>query len=157
VTAIISHKDQEALNVDSLSGKSINAIRPFLGRGKLVWGARTLDGNSNEWRYISVRRFFNMVEESTKNATERFVFEPNDRNTWVKVRGMIENFLLVQWRNGALQGAVPEDAFFVKVGLGETMTSLDILEGRMIVEIGMAVVRPAEFIVLRFSHKMPVS
>ena len=157
LTTIISHVDQESLNVDSLAGKSINAIRPFLGRGKLVWGARTLDGNSNEWRYISVRRFFNMVEESCKNASERFVFEPNDRNTWVKIRGMIENFLLVQWRAGALQGAVPEDAFFVKVGLGETMTALDILEGRMIVEIGMAVVRPAEFIILRFSHKMPVS
>lgn len=157
LTTIISHKDQEDLNVDSVAGKSINAIRPFLGRGKLVWGARTLDGNSNEWRFISVRRFFNMVEESTRNASERFVFEPNDRNTWVKVRGMIENFLLIQWRNGALQGAVPEDAFFVNVGLGETMTALDILEGRMIVELGMAVVRPAEFIILRFSHKMPVS
>ena len=157
LTSIISHVDQETLNIDSVAGKSINAIRPFLGRGKLVWGARTLDGNSNEWRYISVRRFFNMVEESCKNASERFVFEPNDRNTWVKIRGMIENFLLIQWRSGALQGAVPEDAFFVKVGLGETMTALDILEGRMIVEIGMAVVRPAEFIILRFSHKMPVS
>jgi hypothetical protein len=122
-----------------------------------VWGARTLDGNSNEWRYINVRRFFNMVEESCKKASERFVFEPNDRNTWVTVRGMIEIFLLLQWRAGALQGAVPEHAFFVKVGLGETMTDLDLLEGRMIVEIGMAVVRPAEFIILRFSHKMPIS
>ncbi|UCD68891.1 MAG: phage tail sheath family protein [Betaproteobacteria bacterium] len=157
LTRVISHEEQGELNVDALAGKSINAIRPFLGRGKLVWGARTLDGNSNEWRYISVRRFFNMVEESCKNASERFVFEPNDKNTWVKVRGMIENFLLVQWRAGALQGAVPEDAFFVNVGLGETMTALDVLEGRMIVEIGMAVVRPAEFIILRFSHKMPVS
>jgi phage tail sheath protein FI len=95
-----------------------------------------------------------MVEESTKKATEQFVFEPNDGSTWAKVRGMIENFLILQWRAGALQGAVPEDAFFVKVGLGETMTALDILEGRMIVEIGMAVVRPAEFIILKFSHKM---
>ncbi len=157
LTTIISHVVQQDLNVDTVAGKSINAIRPFLGRGKLVWGARTLDGNSNEWRYISVRRFFNMVEESCKNASERFVFEPNDRNTWVKIRGMIDNFLLIQWRIGALQGAVPEHAFFVKVGLGETMTALDILEGRMIVEIGMAVVRPAEFIILRFSHRMPIS
>lgn len=90
-------------------------------------------------------------------ATEQFVFEPNDRNTWTRVRSMIENFLLVQWRNGALAGAKPEDAFFVKVGLPETMTALDILEGRMNVEIGMAVVRPAEFIILKFSHKMQVS
>jgi phage tail sheath protein FI len=70
---------------------------------------------------------------------------------------MIDNFLILQWRAGALQGAKPEDAFFVKVGLGETMTSLDILEGRMNVEIGMAVVRPAEFIILTFSHKMATS
>ena len=90
-----------------------------------------------------------------KKATARFVFEPNDANTWVKVRAMIENFLLLQWRAGALFGAKPEQAFFVKIGLGETMTALDILEGRMIVEIGMAAVRPAEFIILRFSHKLP--
>ncbi|NNE77239.1 MAG: phage tail sheath family protein, partial [Pricia sp.] len=120
----------------------------------LVWGARTLDGNSNEWRYISVRRFFNMVEESVMKATERFVFEPNDANTWIKVKSMIENFLVLQWRAGALMGAKAEEAFFVKVGLGETMTADDVLNGKMIVEIGMAVVRPAEFIILRFSHKM---
>lgn len=141
------------MNVDT-SGKSINALRVFAGKGVLVWGARTLAGNDNEWRYVSVRRFFNMVEESCKDATEPFVFEPNDANTWVKVKAMIENFLVVQWRQGALAGAKPEDAFYVKVGLGATMTAQDILEGRMIVEVGMAVVRPAEFIVLRFSHKM---
>jgi phage tail sheath protein FI len=119
-----------------------------------VWGARTLAGNDNEWRYINVRRFFNMAEESIKKATEQFVFDPNDANTWTKVRGMIENFLILQWRQGALAGAKPEDAFYVSVGLGQTMTALDILEGRMIVEIGLAAVRPAEFIILKFSHKM---
>ena len=149
----ISHEDQMDYNVHT-SGRSVNAIRSFVGRGTLVWGARTLAGNDNEWRYVSVRRFFNMVEESVKKATEQFVFEPNDANTWVKVRAMIENFLTLQWRAGALAGSKPEQAFFVKVGLGETMTAQDILEGRMIVEIGMAVVRPAEFIILRFSHKM---
>ena len=90
-------------------------------------------------------------------ASGRFVFEPNDANTWAKVRAMIENFLLLQWRAGALAGAKPEHAFYVRVGLGETMTALDILEGRMNVEIGMAVVRPAEFIILKFSHKMQES
>ncbi|NTW50992.1 MAG: phage tail sheath family protein [Chlorobiaceae bacterium] len=149
----IDDEDQKDMNVTS-TGKSVNAIRTFTGKGVLVWGARTLAGNDNEWRYISVRRFYNMVEESVKKATEPFVFEPNDANTWVKVRAMIENFLILQWRQGALMGAKPEEAFFVNVGLGETMTALDILEGRMIVEIGMAVVRPAEFIILRFSHKM---
>lgn len=149
----IERSEQDGLNVSD-TGKSINAIRFFNGKGVLIWGARTLDGNSNEWRYVSVRRFFNMVEESVKKATEPFVFEPNDANTWVKVKAMIENFLTLQWRSGALMGAKPADAFFVKVGLGETMTQDDVLNGKMIVEIGMAAVRPAEFIILRFSHKM---
>ncbi|MEO0734612.1 MAG: phage tail sheath C-terminal domain-containing protein, partial [Bacteroidota bacterium] len=149
---------QNELNDDPVGGKSINAIRGFAGRGAaIIWGSRTLAGNDNEWRYVPVRRFFNMAEESIKKATEQFVFEPNDANTWVRVRGMIENFLTLQWRAGALAGATPEEAFFVRVGLGTTMTALDILEGRMIVEIGMAVVRPAEFIILRFSHKMQES
>jgi hypothetical protein len=156
VAVKVNDQAQEDLNVTS-TGKSVNAIRVFAGKGCLVWGARTLAGNDNEWRYVPVRRFFNMAEESIKKATEPFVFEPNDRGTWVRVRAMIENFLTVQWRQGALAGAVPAQAFFVKVGLGETMTSQDILEGRMIVEVGMAAVRPAEFIVLRFSHKMQTS
>lgn len=152
---LITHNEQEGLNVDTTAGKSINVIRKFEGRGPaIVWGARTLAGNDNEWRYISVRRFFNMVEESTKNATEQFVFEPNDRNTWIRVKSMIENYLTQQWKAGALMGTTTREAFFVKVGLGETMTELDIWEGRMIVEIGLAVVRPAEFIILRFMHKM---
>ncbi len=149
----LDNKSQEDLNVHD-TGKSINAIRAFTGKGTLVWGARTLAGNDNEWRYIPVRRFFIMVEESVKKASAPFVFEPNDANTWLKVKVMIENFLTLQWREGALQGAKPEQAFFVNVGLGTTMNEIDILEGRMIVEIGMAVVRPAEFIILRFSHKM---
>jgi len=156
-SVMISHDEQANINVDAVAGKSINAIRTFIGKGPLVWGARTLAGNDNEWRYISVRRFFNMVEESCKKATEPFVFEPNDANTWIKVQTMIENFLTLQWRQGALQGAKPEHAFYVAVGLGKTMTAIDILEGRMIVEIGMAVVRPAEFIILQFSHKLAES
>jgi phage tail sheath protein FI len=149
----IDNIDQDNMNVTD-TGKSINAIRAFAGKGTLVWGARTLAGNDNEWRYVPVRRFFIMVEESVKKATFQFVFEPNDANTWTKLRVMVQNFLTLQWRAGALQGAKPEDAFFVNVGLDETMTSLDILEGRLIVEIGMAVVRPAEFIILRFTHLM---
>ena len=153
-TIQISHEDQRDLNVDTVAGKSVNAIRSFTGKGTLVWGARTLAGNDNEWRYVSVRRFFNMAEESIKKATEQFVFEPNDKNTWVRVKAMINNFLTAQWRAGALAGPTPEKAFYVNIGLGETMTAVDILEGNMIVEIGMAVVRPAEFIILKFSHKM---
>ncbi len=148
---------QASLNVDVNAGKSINAIRVFSGKGTMVWGARTLAGNDNEWRYVPVRRFFNMVEESVKKSTNWVVFEPNDANTWVKVKSMIENFLILQWRAGALAGAKPEEAFFVKVGLNQTMSFIDILEGRLIVQIGMAVVRPAEFIILEFSHKVQTS
>jgi phage tail sheath protein FI len=152
----VTNDEQDGLNVHT-TGKSINVIRTFAGRGTLVWGARTLAGNDNEWRYIPVRRFFNMVEESVKKATEQFVFEPNDANTWVKVRAMIENFLTLQWRAGALAGAKQEDAFYVRVGLGQTMTAQDVLNGFMHVEIGMAAVRPAEFIILKFSHKLQKS
>lgn len=152
----LNDQEQSSLNVHE-TGKSINAIRAFTGKGILVWGARTLAGNDNEWRYINVRRFFIYVEESTKKASEPFVFEGNDANTWVRIRAMIENFLTLQWRQGALAGATTKQAFYVKVGLNETMTAQDILEGRLIVEIGMAAVRPAEFIVLRFSHKMQES
>lgn len=152
----VTDEENAGLNVHE-TGKSINVIRAFTGRGTLVWGARTLAGNDNEWRYVSVRRFFNFVEESVKKATGLFVFEPNDANTWVKVQAMIENFLTTQWRQGALQGVKPEHAFYVAVGLGKTMTPLDILEGRMVIEIGMAAVRPAEFIILKFSHKMAES
>ncbi|RPI25046.1 MAG: phage tail protein [Acidobacteria bacterium] len=150
--------DQENLNVDVNGGKSINAIRTFSGRGAaVVWGARTLAGNDNEWRYVPVRRFFNMVEESVKKSTAWAVFEPNAAPLWTKVSGMISNYLIEKWREGALAGAKPDEAFFVKIGLGQTMTAQDILEGRLIVEIGMAVVRPAEFIILRFMHKMQES
>lgn len=156
-TVNITDSIQGGMNIDPTTGKSINALRTFYGKGTLVWGARTLAGNDNEWRYVSVRRFYNMVEESVKKASAAFVFEPNSANTWVKVRAMIENFLTLQWRAGALAGAKAEDAFFVRVGLGQTMSAQDILEGRMIVEIGMAAVRPAEFIILRFSHMMQQS
>ncbi|MCC6371532.1 MAG: phage tail sheath family protein [Bacteroidia bacterium] len=150
----ISVADQDGLNVDANGGKSINAIRAFTGRGILVWGARTLAGNDNEWRYVNVRRFFNYVEESVSKATAFVVFEPNNANTWQRVKGMIEAFLTGLWRDGALAGATTKEAYFVNVGLGVTMTADDVLNGKMIVEIGMAAVRPAEFIILRFEHKL---
>lgn len=153
----VSAEEQEGLNVHPTSGKSINVIRQFPGKGNLVWGARTLAGNDNEWRYIPVRRLYIFIEESVKKATEFVVFEPNDANTWLRVKTMIENFLSKLWRDGALAGAKPEDAFFVKVGLGQTITALDILEGRLNIEIGLAAVRPAEFIILKFSHKLQES
>jgi len=152
--ARITDAQQEDLNVDSTAGKSINAIRSFTGKGTLVWGARTLAGNDNEWRYVPVRRLFIVIEESVKKASAFAVFEPNDQTTWLKVRAMIESYLYGLWQQGALAGSKPEAAYYVRVGLGTTMTPQDVLEGRMIVETGIAAVRPAEFIILRFSHKM---
>ncbi|MEZ4382386.1 MAG: phage tail sheath C-terminal domain-containing protein [Nannocystaceae bacterium] len=150
----ITNDEQGQLNVDATGGKSVNAIRAFAGKGTLVWGARTLAGNDNEWRYVSVRRLFITVEESVQKATAFAVFEPNDSTTWLKVKGMIESYLYGLWERGALAGASPDAAYFVNVGLGKTMTPQDVLEGRMNVEIGLAAVRPAEFIILRFSHKL---
>ena len=150
----ITNNEQDGLNIDVNAGKSINAIRSFTGRGFLIWGARTLDGNDNEWRYVPVRRFFMVVEESIKKACLPFVFERNDANTWSKVKSLIENYLTLIWRDGAMAGSSPREAFFVKVGLGETMTAGDVQQGNMIFEIGMAAVRPAEFIIIRISQKM---
>ncbi len=151
LTDDITDKEQENMNVHE-SGKSINAIRKFTGKGLLVWGVRTLDGNSNDWRYINVRRLANMIEESAKKACMNFVFEPNVKQTWVNVKGMIENYLTTLWSDGALAGAKAEDAFFVSVGLNETMSAQDINNGLMIVKIGYAPSRPAEFIVLEFTQ-----
>lgn len=152
----ISHEEQEDLNVTT-AGKSINAIRSFIGSGVLVWGARTLDGNSLDWRYINVRRTMIMLEESLRLAAAAYVFEPNVANTWVTVKGMATNFLTGIWKRGGLAGATPEDAFSVHVGLGETMTGEDILEGRMNVTVLVALSRPAEFIEITFQQQMQKS
>jgi phage tail sheath protein FI len=152
----ISHEEQEDLNVP-LNGKAINAIRSFIGEGIKVWRARTLDGNSLDWRYINVRRTMIMLEESVKNATRAYVFDPNVANTWVSVKSMIANFLTGIWKRGGLAGAVPDDAFSVHVGLGETMTPEDILEGIMRVTVLVALVRPAEFIEITFQQQMQKS
>lgn len=156
VSRLINNQVQEDMNVHS-TGKSVNAIRAFSGKGVMVWGARTLKGNDNEWRYIPVRRLFNYVEESVQESTEWAVFSPNTQNTWTKIKSQIENFLMNIWRAGGLAGATPEQAYYVNCGLNTTMDVQDINEGRLIVEIGMAAVRPAEFIVLRFSHKLQES
>ncbi|AKM32326.1 phage tail protein [Pandoraea faecigallinarum] len=152
----ISNADQEDLNVPT-SGKSVNAIRSFIGEGVLVWGARTLDGNSLDWRYLSVRRTMIMIEESLRLACKAYVFEPNTANTWVTIKSMVRNFLTSVWKRGGLAGASPDDAFQVFVGLGETMTGEDILEGMLKVTVLVAVSRPAEFIELTFQQQMQKS
>ncbi|MCO7226563.1 phage tail sheath C-terminal domain-containing protein [Pleionea sp. CnH1-48] len=152
----ISHDEQENLNVD-VNGKSINAIRKFIGEGTLVWGARTLDGNSLDWRYINVRRTMIMLEESIRLATKAYVFEANDANTWVTIKSMIQNFLTGIWKRGGLAGSSPDDAFSVHVGLGDTMTPEDILEGILRVTVLVAITRPAEFIEITFQQQMQKS
>ena len=154
LTTMISDSQQAKLNVDPETAKSVNAIRYFKGKGILVWGSRTLDGGSNEWRYVPVRRLFTYVEQSVKLSTAWAVFQPNDANTWIKIKCQIANFLSTLWRDGALAGATPDEAYFVEVGKGVTMTEDDINNGYLRVRIGLAAVRPAEFIVLEFSHKV---
>ncbi|OEJ99400.1 phage tail protein [Flavivirga aquatica] len=149
----IDLKAQEDLNMP-LDGKSVCAIRSFPGKGVLVWGARTLDGNSNDWRYINVRRTLIYIEQSVKEAASAYVFAPNDANTWVSVKSMISNFLLGLWNQGGLVGTKPADAFSVTIGLGSTMTGDDILNGKMIVAVKVAVSHPAEFIEITFQQEM---
>lgn len=152
----ITFEDQQDLNV-SLTGKSINAIRSFIGEGVLVWGARTLDGNSGDWKYINVRRTVIMMEQSVKAAAKAYVFEPNDAGTWTTIKSMIENFLYQQWKSGALVGSKPTEAFSVHVGLGDTMSGDDILNGIMRITVLIAVSRPAEFIEITFQQQMQKS
>jgi hypothetical protein len=149
----ISHTEQEDLNVTA-SGKSINALRSFIGEGVLVWGARTLDGNSLDWRYVNVRRTMIMLEESCRLATQAYVFEPPVTSTWVSLKAMLGNFLTGIWKRGGLAGAVPEDAFSVHVGLGDTMTAEDIQQGILRVTVLVAISRPAEFIEITFQQQM---
>ena len=153
----LSESQQANLNVDAVSGKSINAIRFFNGIGILVWGARTLDGNSQDWRYIQVRRTMIFLEQSCKLACHPYVFQPNDKNAWESVKSMISSFLNTIWKEGGLMGATPADAFSVACGLGSTMTGDDVLNGLMNVVVRVALIRPAEFIVLTFQQQMSVS
>lgn len=152
----LTNDEQEDLNIP-LNGKAVNAIRTFPGKGVLVWGARTLDGNSQDWRYISVRRTVIFIEQSIKIAAQAYVFEPNTASTWTNLKALVTNFLTNVWQQGALAGATAEDAFSVDVGLGVTMTPADILDGNLKMTVKVAVTRPAEFIVITFQQQMQKS
>lgn len=149
----LSVDDQESLMLPP-DGKAINALRNFPGRGDVVWGARTFDGNSNDYRYIQVRRTLIYIEQSIKAALQPFVFAPNDANAWASAVSLISNFLNGLWLEGALMGSTAKDAYSVQCGIGSTMTSQDILNGYMIVQVLLAMVRPAEFLVLTFQQQM---
>ena len=152
----INNDNQEDLNLP-LNGKAVNAIRSFQGKGVLVWGARTLDGNSKDFRYLSVRRTMTFLEQSVKFAAEAFVFEPNNATTWSTLRATVSNFLTNQWQSGLLAGQSPEDAFQVEIGLGSTMTPNDILDGILKMTVKVAITRPAEFIVITFEQQQQKS
>jgi phage tail sheath protein FI len=136
---------------DMLNPKGINALRFFPGRGNRVWGARTVSSDAS-WKYINVRRLFIYVEESIDEGTQFVVFEPNDEPLWARVRQTITNFLTSVWRSGALQGSTAAEAFFVKCD-HTTMTQDDIDNGRLICVIGIAPVKPAEFVIFRIQQK----
>lgn len=149
----IDNQQQELLTKDPQHGKSINAIRYFADKGIQIWGSRTLMGKHTEWRYVPVCRFFIMVKESLWKSTSWVILEPNNPKTWQKVIAMIEHYLTLKWKEGALAGVSPLMAFYVKCGLGATMTERDIQDGKVLIEVGLAILRPGEFIVLRFSHQ----
>lgn len=136
---------------DILNPKGVNLIRSFPGMGIRVWGARTATSNPS-WKYINVRRLFIFIEESIKANTNWAVFEPNDEVLWVRVKRTIEVFLTGMWRDGSLAGTSPDEAFFVNIG-HETMSQDDIDNGRLICVIGVAPVKPAEFVIFRISQK----
>lgn len=142
----VSKREQDLLNP-----RNINALRNFPGRGQRVWGARVLTSDAS-WKYVNVRRLFIFVEESIDEGTQWVVFEPNDEPLWARVRATITNFLTTVWRSGALEGTKPEEAFFVKCDL-TTMTQADIDNGRLICIIGIAPVKPAEFVIFRIQQK----
>ncbi len=135
---------------DVLNPRGVNAIRQFEGRGIRVWGARTLSSDP-EFRYVNVRRFLIYLEASLDRGTQFFVFEPNAPETWSRVTDSVSAFLHTEWRNGALFGRKPEDAFFVRCD-ETTMTADDVQNGRLICEIGVAIVRPAEFVIFRIEQ-----
>ncbi|MGE3800080.1 MAG: phage tail sheath family protein [Candidatus Kapaibacterium sp.] len=153
---LLNDSEQREMNVP-VGERAINAIRIFPETGSVVWGARTLDGESNNWRYIQIRRTLIYIEQSIKNALNSFVFAANDSTTWSTVVSMVENFLNTIWRQGGLIGLTSSEAYSVQCGLGSTMTQEDILNGYMKVQVMVSVVHPAEFIVLAIEQAMQAS
>lgn len=135
---------------DILNPIGVNCIRAFPGRGIRVWGARTLSSDP-QWRYINVRRLFNFIEESIELGTQWVVFEPNDLDLWERIKRDIRAFLTRVWRAGALFGATADEAFYVKCD--EELNTVEIRDaGQIIIEIGVAPVKPAEFVIFRISQ-----
>lgn len=144
VEVVINKQQHELLNPEG-----INVLRRFTGRGLQVWGARTLDASGDgERRYVPVRRLAAMIARSLDAGLQWAVFEPNDQPLWAQLRRETENFLMALWRQGGLLGAKSNEAFFCRCG-PETMTAADMAEGRAVIEVGFAAMRPAEFLIIR--------
>jgi uncharacterized protein len=136
---------------ETLNPEGVNALRTFPGRGHRVWGAR-LASSDPEWKYVNVRRYFNYVEHSIDRGTQWVVFEPNGEKLWERLRGTISDFLYAEWRGGALLGATPKEAYFVRCDRS-TMTENDMENGRLICEVGISALKPAEFVIFRIGQK----
>jgi phage tail sheath protein FI len=145
-TQNINKFQQELLNP-----RGINCLRSFSGRGHQVWGARTLSSDP-EWKYVNVRRYFLYLERSIEKGTQWAVFEPNGERLWANVVTTVESFLFNEWKNGRLLGAKPSDAYFVRCDRS-TMSQNDLDNGRLVCEIGVAPLTPAEFVVFRIGQK----
>ncbi|OYY71786.1 phage tail sheath family protein [Sphingomonas sp. 28-63-12] len=150
---LMSDSEQAGFNVPT-NGQAIDILRAQPGRGTVVWGARTLDGNSQDYRYIQVRRTLIYVEQSIKTALRNYVFAANDATTWSTVTASISSFLSGLWQQGGLMGDKASDAFSVACGLGTTMTDQNVLDGYMVVAVTLQMIHPAEFIELTFTQKM---
>ncbi|MGK0706849.1 phage tail sheath family protein [Yokenella regensburgei] len=148
ISVRVTREQQAKLNLNG-----INVIRHFSDRGLVVWGSRTQKDDDN-WRYIPVRRLFDAAERDIKKALQPMVFEPNSQPTWIRVQTAIEHYLYSLWQQGGLAGNKAEKAYFVRIGKDITMTQNDINQGKMIIQVGMAAVRPAEFIILNFTQDM---
>ncbi|ACK54634.1 phage tail sheath family protein [Thauera aminoaromatica] len=140
-----------AFQQELLNPNGINCLRSFAGRGHRVWGGRTLSSDP-EWKYVNVRRYFLYLERSIEKSTQWAVFEPNGEALWANIRSSVEDFLFAEWRNGRLLGATPKEAFFVRCDRS-TMTQNDIDNGRMVCLVGVAALKPAEFVIFRIGQK----
>ena len=150
IERLVSKGEQELLNPEG-----INVIRSFPGAGIVVWGARTLSADP-EWRYINVRRLLLFIEESLDNGTQWVVFEPNDRSLWARVKRDMTAFLTIVWRAGALFGSAQEEAFFVKID--DENNPPEVRDaGMLIIEIAVAPVKPAEFVIIRITQRTPAN
>ncbi len=149
--AVRFESDINAAQQEVLNPEGVNCLRFFFGRGYRVWGARTASSDP-EWKYVNIRRYFIFLEHSIDRSTQWAVFEPNGQRLWTNITDTISAFLYNEWRSGALLGTTPEQAYFVRCDRS-TMTQADLDNGRLVCEIGVAALKPAEFVIFRIGQK----